>query len=285
MKKTLLGLLVVWSLLLPTQSRSADYEVGLSMYSLRKLFKSGQLTAMDYPAFAKEKFGITKIDVWTGGFPEGWEDDADFLPNLKKAADESGSEIFLVMAQIVDCRPDEEKKLRAKGSMHKWAVDAAETLDSKFVRIFVRADPNADEDIATKKIITALEPLADYAKSKDKILVIEPMPIKHSRSGAFLANLVKTFGHDHCWLMPDFGKMKGTDIYQGTEDMMPYAKAISAKTHNINEDGSAEGFDYPRLMKIINDTGYNGIIAIEYEGKNLGPVEGVLATKKLIEQS
>ena len=39
------------------------YEIGLSMYSLRQLFevRGGTLDPLDYPEFAKEKFGFTMI--------------------------------------------------------------------------------------------------------------------------------------------------------------------------------------------------------------------------------
>ncbi len=82
--------------------------------------------------------------------------------------------------------------------------------------------------------------------------------------------------------MPDFGKLLGADPYGGTAAMMPYTAVVSAKTHDIDEDGQTRDFDYPRLMKIVTDAGFTGIIAIEYEGKNLGPVEGVKATQKLL---
>lgn len=65
--------------------------------------------------------------------------------------------------------------------------------------------------------------------------------------------------------------------------MMPHSVVVSAKTHDINADGSASGFDYPRLMQIVRESGFTGIVSIEYEGKNLGPIEGVRATQRLIE--
>jgi hypothetical protein len=37
-------------------------------------------------------------------------------------------------------------------------------------------------------------------------------------------------------------------------------------------------------MKTVVDSGFNGIVAIEYEGKKLAPVEGVKATQKLLQR-
>ena len=39
------------------QKKQESYTIGLSMYSLRNLFKDGSLKPLDYPAFAKKTFG------------------------------------------------------------------------------------------------------------------------------------------------------------------------------------------------------------------------------------
>jgi hypothetical protein len=90
--------------------------------------------------------------------------------------------------------------------------------------------------------------------------------------------------HSHCRLMPDFGKLRG-DIYEGTRAMMPHAAVISAKTHEFDDAGNQVEFDYFRLMKIVAAARFRGIVAIEWEGKQLDPVAGVHASKKLIERA
>ncbi|MEO0448671.1 MAG: hypothetical protein AAF191_21620, partial [Verrucomicrobiota bacterium] len=55
--------------------------------------------------------------------------------------------------------------------------------------------------------------------------------------------------------------------------------------HSFDEEGSQPDFDYPRLFQMIVASGYEGILAIEWEGKALEPVPGVLASKTLIESS
>ena len=66
--------------------------------------------------------------------------------------------------------------------------------------------------------------------------------------------------------------------------MMPYTDSVSAKSHDFDEQGNSTDFDYARLMKTVNEAGFKGIVAIEYEGKKLGPVEGVKATRKLLQR-
>ena len=70
--------------------------------------------------------------------------------------------------------------------------------------------------------------------------------------------------------------------YQGVEEMMPYAKAVSAKSYDFNEQGQETTIDYPRMLKIVKGAGYTGFIGVEYEGQRLSAEEGIMATKKLL---
>ena len=265
------------------QKKEKSYSIGLSMYSLRQLFKDGSLTALDYPAFAKKTFGITQIDVWDGGFPEGKKNDMEFYKELKKRSDAAGTNIFLVMTGAVDAKGKTAEERKKAGMKFSSAVDYAQVLGSDFVRVFLLA-PKIDRDEAIKHSIEALTPLADYAKTKGVMIVIEPGSSKWSKKGPFLADLSKKMNHPALRLMPDFGKMRYDDPYGGTVAMMPQSASVSAKSYDFDEEGNEKNLDYTRLMKSVNDAKYTGIVAIEYEGHKLGPVEGVKATQKLLQR-
>ena len=66
--------------------------------------------------------------------------------------------------------------------------------------------------------------------------------------------------------------------------MMPWAKAVSAKSHDFDERGEETATDFERMMRIVLDTGYRGWVGIEYEGERLGEAEGIRATQKLLER-
>ena len=66
--------------------------------------------------------------------------------------------------------------------------------------------------------------------------------------------------------------------------MMPYSESVSAKSWGFDEEGNEKSLSYFRLIRSINDVEYKKIIAIEYEGEKLGPVEGVKATQKLLQK-
>lgn len=265
----------------PEENKGA-YTIGLSMYSLRQLFKDGSLKPLDYPAFAKKTFGITEIDIWDGGFPEDKRNDPEFYKELKKSSDAAGTNIFLVMAGAVDATAETAEERAKGGDAFKKYVDHAVILESKFVRVFLKAPDGGKRKEAITKSIEALTPLSDYAKEKGVTIVIEPGASTWARNGHFLAAVARTMDHPNCRLMPDFGKL--ADPYCGTVAMMPYSESVSAKSWGFDEKGDEKSLSYFRLIRSINDVEYDKIISIEYEGHKLDPVAGVKATQKLLQK-
>jgi sugar phosphate isomerase/epimerase len=65
---------------------------------------------------------------------------------------------------------------------------------------------------------------------------------------------------------------------------MPFAKAVSAKSHDFDAEGNEIHSDYLKIMKIVTDAGYHGFVGIEYEGSKLDEPAGIRATKALLEK-
>ena len=132
--------------------------------------------------------------------------------------------------------------------------------------------------------------LCEYGETQ-KINVIVENHGGLSSNGEWLAGVMEMVDHKRVGTLPDFGNFiinrrtgEEFDKYDGTELLMPYAKGVSAKSHDFDQAGNETQKDYYRLMKIVKDAGYNGYVGIEYEGKNLPEKEGIVATKKLLEK-
>ena len=65
---------------------------------------------------------------------------------------------------------------------------------------------------------------------------------------------------------------------------MPFAKAVSAKTHDFDGEGNEKHTDYRRMMKIVVGAGYRGYVGIEFEGEGIPEIDGIVATKRLLEK-
>ena len=116
-----------------------------------------------------------------------------------------------------------------------------------------------------------------------------------SSDGAWLSGLVRRVGHPRLGTLPDFGNFcldwsrsedpdAWYDRYVGVRQLMPFARAVSAKSHDFDERGNEIHTDYERMMRLVVGAGYRGFVGVEYEGKQLSEDEGILATKRLLER-
>jgi sugar phosphate isomerase/epimerase len=110
-----------------------------------------------------------------------------------------------------------------------------------------------------------------------------------SSNGAWLSSVMEAVDHPRCGTLPDFGNFnigngETYDRYRGVEELMPFAKAVSAKSHVFDEAGDEREMDYFRLMRIVLDAGYRGYVGIEYEGSETSEPEGIRSTKALLER-
>jgi sugar phosphate isomerase/epimerase len=277
------GQLALGASLLPATVRAIEkdrFTIGLSQYSLRAMFADKSLAPLDFATFAADNFGIHAIDLWEGGLPKDKLEDAAYMAKLRASANKAKSDLFLLMAGTFDATPD---KHEASVKSFLPSLDRAQQLGARYLRVFLRA-PGTDAEVSANDSAEALKRLADEAAKRKVTIVIEPAGSPLSVNGAFLAKVMEKMKHPHCKLMPDFGKQKN-NIYDGTEAMMPHTVSVSAKMHSFDEHGKQPDFDYMRLMKIIADAGFKGIIAIEWEGSRLKPIEGVKASQKLLAEA
>jgi L-ribulose-5-phosphate 3-epimerase len=104
-----------------------------------------------------------------------------------------------------------------------------------------------------------------------------------------LAAVTRAVDHPRCGTLPDFGNFKlggGKEYnrYKGVRELMPFAKAVSAKSHDFDAQGNETHTDYTRMMRIVLDADYRGFVGVEYEGKRLSERDGIIATRKLQER-
>jgi sugar phosphate isomerase/epimerase len=110
-----------------------------------------------------------------------------------------------------------------------------------------------------------------------------------SSNGAWLAGVMKMVDNKRCGTLPDFGNFRISDTdeydrYKGVRELMPYAKGVSAKSHEFDAEGNEVRTDFVKMVKIVLDAGYHGYIGVEWEGDKPGEVEGVKLTKNLLDR-
>lgn len=257
------------------------FEISLAEWSLHKTLFAGDLKNIDFPEFAAKKFGIYGVE-YVNQFFKDKAKDMTYLKDLNNRAKDNGVKNVLIMVDGEGSLGDDNntKRVQAVENHYKW-VDAAAFLGCKSIRVNA-AGKGSREEVASR-VVESLSTLADYGK-KSKINVIVENHGGISSHGDWLAGVLKAVDKKNCGSLPDFGNFYEYDRYQGVQDLMPYAKGVSAKSHDFDANGNETKIDYHRMMKIVKDAGFKGYVGIEYEGKNLSEVEGIIATKKLLDR-
>ena len=162
----------------------------------------------------------------------------------------------------------------------------AKAIGCHSIRVNANSEGTPDEQIA--RCALGMEKLLEHADELELNVLIENHG-GHSSNGAWLSNLMRTVDHPRFGTLPDFGNfvldwdtMEMYDRYKGVSELMPFAKAVSAKSNDFDEDGNETSTDYERMLKIVLDTGYRGWIGVEYEGGGLSEADGIVRTRELL---
>lgn len=274
--------------------RAADkpwFRISLAQWSLHKLLFADEIDNLD---FAKEAraMGFDAIE-YVNAFFKDKATDADYLAGMNRRAKDAGVEQLLIMCDgegnLGD--PDDARRAGAVENHRKW-LDAAKALGCHSIRVNAASAGSWEEQ--QKLAADGLRALCEVAEGFDLSVLVE----NHgglSSNGRWLAGVMKLVDHPRVGTLPDFGNFctdwsraddpeTWYDRYTGVAELMPFARAVSAKSHEFNEAGDEVRTDYLKMMRIVKDAGYRGWVGVEYEGDALPPREGTLATKRLLER-
>lgn len=247
-------------------------------------FMMGELDPLDFPVVARRDFEIGAVE-YVNTFYLDKVDSGSYWRELKNRADGEGVKSLLIMCnfegELGD--PDRQKRLTAVENHLKW-VEIAKFLGCHAIRVNARSSGSAEAQRGFAA--DGLGRLADLAAQYGLNVLVE----NHggiSSNAQWLASLIKSLNRANVGTLPDFGNFKledGSfyDPYQGVRELMPYAKAVSAKSHDFDAAGNETKLDYARLLQIVADHHFDGYVGIEYEGNRLSEREGILATRNLI---
>jgi sugar phosphate isomerase/epimerase len=239
---------------------------------------------MDFPRIAKETYGLDAVEYVSTFFRDKAED-MDYLTKLKNECDKYGVKSLLIMVDGEGNLADTSLTARTKAveNHYKW-VKAAKFLGCHSIR--VNAGGRGTMGQMQAAAIDALGRLSSYAADYGINVIVENHGGNSSIS-KWLVEVMKAVNKPNCGTLPDLGNFYEYDRYRGVTEMMPYAKGVSGKTHDFDENGNETQIDYAKMMKIVSDSGFKGYIDVEYEGNKLSEDEGIKATiallKKVIE--
>lgn len=261
------------------------FRISLAQWSLNRAIFGGNLDHLDFPKAAKQDYGIEAVEYVNQFWKK--KGDPEYTLELRKRCDDLGVKSLLIMCDGEGALgdPDEAKRKQAVENHRKW-LEAAAALGCHSIRVNAASGGTFDEQ--RDRAADGLRRLCELAEPMNLNVIVE----NHgglSSNGAWLAAVIRQVDHKRAGTLPDFGNFRisdkeAYDRYKGTEELMPFAKGVSAKSYDFNDAGDETTIDYRKMLKIVLAAKYSGYIGIEYEGGRLGEPEGIRATKKLLEQ-
>ena len=269
----------------PAFARSAQagplFRISLAQWSLHRTIGAGELDHLDFARVARQEFGLEAIE-YVNAFFKDHATDAAYLAEMNRRAAGEGVYQHLIMCdgegRIGD--PDPAARRQTIENHVRW-LEAARTLGCATIRVNAASEGTFDEQ--QRLAADGLRRLVERAGPLGLNVVVE----NHgglSSDGRWLAGVMRLVDHPRCGTLPDFGNFYEYDRYQGTADLMPFAKAVSAKSHDFDAAGNETTKDYRRLLAVVRDAGYRSWVGIEYEGQRLPEREGIRLTLRLLER-
>ena len=260
------------------------FKISLAEWSLHRTLQSGKIDHLDFCKVAKNDFGLDAVEYVNSFFFDKAQDQS-YLKEMKQRADDLGVKSLLIMCDNEGSLgdPDPISRTKAVENHYKW-IDAGKYLGCHSIRVNAQSEGEYDEQM--KLAADGLSRLTEYGANNNINVIVE----NHgglSSNGKWLATVMEKVDHPRVGTLPDFGNFRihdeeWYDRYKGIEELMPYAKAVSAKSHDFDSHGNEINTDYYKMMNIVLDAGYNGYVGIEYEGSKLDEMAGIQATKDLL---
>jgi sugar phosphate isomerase/epimerase len=262
------------------------FRISLAEWSLHKTLFAGKLDHLDFTKIARNDFGIDACE-YVNQFFKDKATDRQYLTQMKKRAEDLGVRSLLIMIDAEGALgdPDAEKRKKAVENHYKW-VEAARFLGCHSIRVNAQSRGTYDEQIGLAA--DGLRRLTEFGAEREINVIVE----NHgglSSNGVWLSTVIRKVNHPRCGTLPDFGNFnlgngEQYDPYKGVQELMPFAKGVSAKSMEFDDQGNEAKIDYRRMMKIVLDAGYRGYVGVEYSGEKHSEPDGIRATKKLLER-
>lgn len=261
------------------KSNPNRFQIGIQEYTFNRLLRSGKLKHLNYPSMVKKELGIEHVEYWSRPF-EGKHTDKKFVAELlRRTKGEGISNVLILVDEKHELDHEKKSERDLSVDLHKGWIDCAAQLGCDAIRVNCRMGGDPKDNL--KRAVDGVGRLCEYAKGTPVKVVIEPHG-RNSQDPDWLLAVMKELDHSHAGILPDFNNFGSFDRYSAVEKTLPYAPAVCAKALKFNDEGNEVHTDYFKMLKIVHDSEFSGVISIEFEGHGVDPIVGSRMTKKLI---
>jgi sugar phosphate isomerase/epimerase len=284
-----------------SSEKAAKNKISLAQWSMNRSFFSGKKDAHDFAVYAGN-MGFAGVEFVNQFYFDQLKNGTTSSKNVSslaktlnsRAKDNNITNVLIMVDLEGNLADSSSKEIKTAIEQHKKWVELAAEIGCHSVRVNLSGEKDPKRWI--DKSVEGLTGLCGFAKTMGINIIVE----NHgglSSNGSLLAQVMKKTNLDNCGTLPDFGNFciahswgndptceEWYDMYKGVAELIPYAKSVSAKSYDFDDNGNETKIDYAKMMKIVKQNNYDGYIGVEYEGSRLGEKEGILATKNLIQR-
>ena len=235
----------------------------------------------DFGAHVKEKFGINKIEPWTGHFPSS---DAKYLEQFRTAVEKAGTHIvnIAVDGESSPYAADAHERDQAVAFSKQW-IDNAVALGASSIRTNMPSAKDGPPD--ANRTADSLRRVAEHAAAKNVVVSLEnDNPV--SEDPFFIVKVIETVNSPWLHALPDFANTLASSTadhaYSGIDAMFAHAYCIChVKEEETNQAGKLVHVDLPRTFGYLKQHAYKGYCSMEWDSPG-DPYQG---TTSLIEKT
>ena len=267
-------------------------QISLAQWSLHRKIRSGKMNHLEF-AEKSQSFGCVGLEYVSVFFKDKAKNKT-FLKEMNTRAEDHQQQNVLIMVDGEGYMADKDSKKRTKAieNHYKW-VEAANTLGCHAIRVNLAGQEDKIE--AQKAGVDSLNRLGEFAKPHNISILVE----NHnglSSDCRWLSDVMQNVKYKNIGTLPDFGNFcvkRGEDgsciteydKYQGISELMPFAKALSAKSYEFDAAGNETKADFYKMLTIARENDYSGYVGIEFEGNTISEEEGIIKTKNLLDKA
>lgn len=272
------------------------YKLSLAQWSCHRMHQDGKLDNLEFAKYAGD-LGFKGVEYVSRFLTPGLTD-ASYWNKMNEAAKKANVEQLLIMTDLTGALGAADAKDRQFAiDEHVPWLEAARALGCHSIRVNLWGEGTKEEQ--RKRCTESLAKLCGIGADYGLNVIVENHG-GYSSDGKWLTQIMKDINMDNCGTLPDFGNfcvareggerwgapcIEEYDRYLGVEELMPYAKAVSAKSHVFDRKGNELGTSYSKMMQIVHQSSYEGYIGVEWEGDGMSETEGIKATKLLLERT
>jgi sugar phosphate isomerase/epimerase len=249
--------------------------------SFRDDFTAGRMDLDRFIELAYE-LRLDGLDVHAGAFAST---EPDYLRDVRMRALKRGLSLGYIGVSNDFGKPQEQLDNQVRMT-ERW-IDVAAFMGVPLVRVFAAYVQGDDtRESVWNRMMPCLRQVVEYGRKKGIVVGLQNHNHRNiTRTGRDVRRIIEEIDNPYLSHILDTGQYVGskgasgatdldseTELYESISETAPLALHVRCKFYRIGS-GSERWLDYPKILQILDEVGFNGWLSVVYEGWASEPAE------------